>query len=90
MLRMMAGARPLVGSSIRISSRRSMMAREIASICFCPPDSAKACLLQNFSIAGNSANTRPSRSSSNCPLVEASRMFSSTVSPPKMPMFSGT
>ena len=39
---MIAGARPLVGSSIRISRRGSMMARAIDSICFCPPDSSPA------------------------------------------------
>ena len=38
----MAGDRPLVGSSISNSRRCSMMARPIASICFCPPDSEPA------------------------------------------------
>ena len=33
---------------------------------------------------------RAGRSLSNVPVAAASRMFSSTVSPPKMPMFSGT
>ena len=37
-----AGARPLVGSSISSSLRGSTMARAIDSICFCPPDSAPA------------------------------------------------
>jgi hypothetical protein len=41
-LLMMAGARPLLGSSISSSSRGSTMARATASICFCPPDSLPA------------------------------------------------
>ena len=53
MLAMMAGARPLVGSSIRNSLRGSMMARAIDSICFWPPDSTPAASDQNFSSAGN-------------------------------------
>jgi hypothetical protein len=39
---MIDGARPLLGSSIRISARGSTMARATASICFCPPDSLPA------------------------------------------------
>ena len=38
----MEGAKPLLGSSINISKRGSMMARATASICFCPPDSLPA------------------------------------------------
>ncbi len=53
MLPMMAGARPLVGSSISSSLRGSTMARAIDSICFCPPDSTPAASDQNFSSAGN-------------------------------------
>jgi hypothetical protein len=39
---MMAGARPLLGSSISSSARGSTMARATASICFCPPESLPA------------------------------------------------
>jgi hypothetical protein len=39
---MIDGARPLLGSSIRISARGSQMARATASICFCPPLSLPA------------------------------------------------
>ena len=38
----MAGARPLLGSSISISARGSTMARATASICFWPPESLPA------------------------------------------------
>ena len=47
-----AGARPLVGSSISRSSRGSTMARAIDSICFCPPESEPARDSQNFFSAG--------------------------------------
>ena len=39
---MIDGARPLLGSSIRISARGSQIARATASICFCPPESLPA------------------------------------------------
>src|SRR5205085_7363871 len=52
MLLMIAGARPLLGSSMISSSRGSTMARDTASICFWPPDSLPAGWLQNFSMAG--------------------------------------
>jgi hypothetical protein len=37
-----AGARPLLGSSISSSRRGSIIARATASICFCPPESLPA------------------------------------------------
>ena len=95
MLLMMAGARPLLGSSTISSSRGSTMARATASICFWPPESLPAGWFQNFSTAGNSEKIHCSR----C-LVDlrralraeraASSMFSFTVRSEKMPMFSGT
>ena len=67
-----------------------MMARAIASICFCPPESAPAASDQNFSKAGNRPNTHFSRSGSISPSRAASTRFSRTVRSEKMPMFSGT
>ena len=52
MLAMIAGARPLLGSSTSSSWRGSTMARAIASICFCPPESLPAEECQNFFSAG--------------------------------------
>jgi hypothetical protein len=90
MLPMIAGARPLVGSSIRNSLRGSMMARAIESICFCPPESTPAASDQNLSSAGNRPKIQRSRVSSIGPERAAKRRFSRTVRSAKMPMFSGT
>ncbi len=94
MLLMIAGARPLLGSSMISSSRGSTMARDTASICFCPPESLPAGWFQNFSTAGNSEKIHFRRSSSIWPAClaprAASSMFSLTVRSEKMPMFSGT
>jgi hypothetical protein len=68
----------------------STMARPIASICFCPPDSEPAAASHfNFS-AGKNASTRSRWSLANPCEPVAISMFSRTVSLPKMPMFSGT
>ena len=58
---MIAGARPLLGSSISSSLRGSTMARETASICFCPPLSLPAGWFQNFFMAGNRPKIHSSR-----------------------------
>ena len=87
---MMAGASPFVGSSTSRSFLGSTIAREMASICFCPPERLPAKACQNFFIAGNSAKMRSRRCSSRGPARAASSRFSRTVSPAKMPMFSGT
>ena len=90
MLSMMAGAMPLVGSSIRISVRGSMMARAIDSICFCPPDSTPAgCVQKRFS-AGKKPKIQSSRAESGGPLCAARIMFSCTVRSANTPMDSGT
>ena len=90
MLAMIAGARPLVGSSIKNSLRGSMMARAIDSICFWPPERTPAASDQNFSSAGNRPKIQRSRASSIGPERAASSRFSRTVRSEKMPMFSGT
>ena len=70
------------------------MARDTASICFCPPDSLPAGWFQNFSTAGNSLNIHSSRtvsmSDARFALRAASTMFSFTVRSEKMPIVSGT
>ena len=93
-LRMIDGARPLLGSSMRISARGSTMARATASICFCPPLSLPAGYSQNFFSAGNRPKIQSSRCVSSSPAWRARRaastMFSLTVRSVKMPMLSGT
>mmetsp|Transcript_1391 Transcript_1391/g.4076 ORF Transcript_1391/g.4076 Transcript_1391/m.4076 type:complete len:91 (+) Transcript_1391:303-575(+) len=90
----MAGARPLLGSSITSSSRGSISARAIATICFWPPLSLPAGCCQKVFSAGNRPNSQSSRCASRSArrLAEraASSRFSATVSAPKMPMVSGT
>ena len=90
MLTMIAGANPLVGSSISSSFRGSMMARAIESICFCPPDSTPAASDQNFSSAGKSPKIQRRRRWSMSPSRDASSRFSRTVRSANTPMFSGT
>ena len=68
---MIAGARPLVGSSISSSSRGSTIARAIDSICFCPPDSEPARDSQNFFSAGKKPKIQASRASSSGPVARA-------------------
>ena len=91
MLAMIAGARPLVGSSISSSFLGSTMAREIASICFWPPERLPAGSCQNFFIAGKKpedpVEALPRRAAR---ARAASTRFSCTVRPAKMPMVSGT
>ena len=91
---MMAGARPLLGSSTSSSFRGSTIARATASICFCPPESSPAGCCQNFLIAGNRPKIQSSRFASMSSARRAPRaariMFSRTVRSAKMPMFSGT
>ena len=93
-LRTMAGASPLLGSSIRISARGSTMARPTASICFCPPLSLPAGYSQKVLSAGKRLKIHASRSRSSSSawraLRAASSMFSCTVRSVKMPMLSGT
>ena len=90
----MAGARPLLGSSISSSRRGSMMARATASICFCPPESLPAGCSQNLRSAGKNPKIHSSRAVSSWLALAApraaSRMFSFTDRSAKMPMFSGT
>ncbi len=73
-----AGARPLVGSSIKSSLRGSTMARAIDSICFCPPDSAPARDSQNFLKAGKKPKIHVRRFSSSGPSRAPSTRFSLT------------
>ena len=91
---MIAGASPLLGSSISSSRRGSTMARATASICFCPPDSSPAGCCQNFFIAGKREKTHSRRlasiSSARAAPRAARTMFSATVRSAKIPMFSGT
>ena len=58
---MIAGARPLVGSSISSSRRGSTIARAIDSICFWPPDSVPARDSQNFRKAGKKPKIHSTR-----------------------------
>ena len=90
MFAMIAGARPLVGSSTSSRSLGSTMAREIASICFCPPERLPARAFQNLWMAGKRVKIHSSRFASNASSRAASTRFSRTVRPAKMPMFSGT
>ena len=66
------------------------MARQIASICFCPPDSEPAGDSHFSFSAGKRSSTRSSCGCAKPRAAVASSMFSRTVSLPKMPMFSGT
>ena len=87
---MIAGARPLVGSSIRSSLRGSMKARAKDSICFCPPDSVPARDSQNLLSAGKKPKIQSSRASSVGPSRAASTRFSFTVRSENTAMVSGT
>ncbi|MNC87692.1 hypothetical protein D3C83_34400 [compost metagenome] len=89
-LLMIAGARPLVGSSISTSFLGSTMAREMDSICFWPPESRPAGSCQNCFMGGKKRKIQSSLFSSGGPLRAASTRFSRTVRPAKMPMDSGT
>ena len=87
---MMAGARPLVGSSIRSSRRGSMMARATASICFWPPDRWPAGSCQKRFSASKRLKIQSSRFGSGGPARAASTRFSCTVRSAKIAMLSGT
>jgi hypothetical protein len=84
------GASPLVGSSTSTSLRGSTIAREIASICFWPPESSPAGRCQNFLSASKKRKIHSRRASSSGPLRAASARFSFTVRPAKIPIDSGT
>ena len=85
-----AGASPLVGSSIRISRRGSITARATDSICFCPPDRLPAGIAQNVFSGGNREKIQSSRPDSIGPSEAARTMFSRTVRSVNMRMFFGT
>ena len=85
-----AGARPLVGSSIKSNLRGSTMARAIESICFCPPDSAPARDSQNRLSAGKNPKIHSSLASSSGPSRAARTRFSFTVKSENTAMVSGT
>ena len=85
----MAGARPLVGSSISSSARGSTMARAIDSICFCPPESAPARDSQNFLSAGKKPKIQARRPSSSGPSRAPSTRFSFTERSEKIAIVSG-
>jgi hypothetical protein len=56
---MIDGARPLLGSSIRISARGSTMARATASICFCPPRACPPGRARTSSAPGRGRRSSP-------------------------------
>ena len=85
-----AGAMPLVGSSIRMRRRGSTTARAIESICFCPPESTPAGWFQNVFKAGKKPKIQSSRAAGGGPSRAARIMFSRTVRSAKTPMLSGT
>lgn len=87
---MIAGASPLVGSSISSSWRGSMMARAIDSICFCPPDSEPARDSQNFRSAGKKPKIQSSRAVSIACSRAARIRFSLTVRSENTAIVSGT
>jgi len=87
---MMAGASPLVGSSMRISRRGSRMARAIDTICFWPPDSTPAGCVQKVFSAGKNEKIHSIRAMSSGASRAASNMFSRTDRSAKTPMLSGT
>lgn len=82
------GARPLVGSSAMISRLALSRVRPMATICCWPPDSVPANCFARCLSSGNSSWTRP-YAGSPAPRRSASRRFSATVSPAKIPRSSG-
>ncbi len=87
---MIAGARPLVGSSISKRRRGSTMARAIDSICFWPPDSVPARDSQNFFKAGKKPKIHSTRPESSARSRAASTRFSLTLRSEKTAIVSGT
>ena len=85
-----AGANPLVGSSISSSLRGSTMARAIDNICFCPPERLPARDSQNRRSAGKKPKIQSSWVSSSGPSRAASTRFSFTVRSENTAMLSGT
>ena len=84
-----AGASPLVGSSMSNSSRGSTMARTIDSICFWPPDKAPARDSQNFFSGGKKPKIQARRASSSGPSRAPSTRFSLTERSEKTAIVSG-
>ena len=90
MLAMIAGASPLVGSSISSRRRGSTIARATASICFWPPDRLPAGRVQKRFSASKRAKIQSSRCGSGGPERAARTRFSCTVRSAKIAMLSGT